>query len=230
MVYYHGGGFALYGLESHDNVCRRLCLLNHCIVVSVDYRLAPEHIFPAAHLDAFMALTWVVKNIHHFGGNPENLVVAGDSAGGNLAACMAHKCLKENIPLKAQVLIYPWIDGKLNNPSIERNGKGYMLEKETMLWFQKLYTPLPEDRCKPEVSPCYESNFNGLAATFIITAQFDPLLDDGFNYFKQLSEAKVKVKYKEYQELFHGFFNLPLVHENAMQCYKDIARFLAEIK
>lgn len=230
IIYYHGGGFALYNLESHDNVCKRLCRDNKALVVSVDYRLAPENPFPAAHHDAFEALKWIILNIEKFGGDPKNLVVAGDSAGGNLAACVAHNCLKEKILLKAQVLIYPWIDGKLNNPSIERNGKGYMLEKETMLWFQKLYTPNPEDRCKPDVSPCYESSFSGLAPAFIITAQFDPLLDDGFNYFKQLNEAKVRVKYKEYQELFHGFFNLPMMHENAMNCYKDIARFLAEIK
>jgi acetyl esterase len=159
IIYYHGGGFVLYHLEAHDNVCRRLCVMNDCIVVSVDYRLAPEYCFPAAHDDAFAAIQWVKKNIATYGGNAENLVVAGDSAGGNLAACMAHRCKKENILLKAQIMIYPWIDGKLNNPSIDRNGNGYLLEKETMFWFQKQYTPRKEDQCKPEVSPCYETDF-----------------------------------------------------------------------
>ncbi len=134
-----------------------------CIVVSVDYRLAPEYTFPVAHEDSFKALQWVRQNIKTYGGNPEDLVVGGDSAGGNLSACMAHRCKKENIHLKAQILIYPWIDGRLNNPSIDRNGTGYMLTKGTMFWFQKKYTPRVEDRCVPNVSPCFETDFTGLA-------------------------------------------------------------------
>lgn len=230
IVYYHGGGFVLYNLEAHDNVCRRLCRDNNAIVVSVDYRLAPEFTFPAAHNDAFEALLWVKKNIGKYGGDAENIVVAGDSAGGNLAACMAHRCIKNNIKLKAQILIYPWIDGKLKNPSIDRNGSGYMLEKETMFWFQKVYVPNEVERLIPEVSPCYESDFTKLPPAFIITGEFDPLIDDGYNYFTQLSKAKVMVKYKEYLELFHGFFNLPLMHVNVLHCYDDIRNFLAMIK
>ena len=226
IIYYHGGGFVLYGLHSHDNVCRRICRMNNCLVVSVDYRLAPEHTFPAAHDDAFTALKWVRKNIETFGGNPNYLVVSGDSAGGNLAACMAHKCKKDGIPLKAQILGYPWIDGKLNNPSIDRNGKGYLLEKETMFWFQKQYTPRQDDHCAPEVSPCYESDFTGLAPAFIITAQFDPLLDDGFNYFTQLKNAGNHAQYKEYEGMFHGFLSIPGIHSSALQAYSDANEFL----
>lgn len=226
IIYYHGGGFVLYGPDSHDNVCRRLCKMNNCIVVSVDYRLAPEHTFPVGHEDSFNALLWVRKNIGNYGGNPDDLVVAGDSAGGNLSACMAHRCKKEGIPLRAQVLIYPWIDGRLNNPSIDRNGEGYLLTKPTIFWFQKMYTPNIEDRCKPEVSPCFENDFGGLAPAFILTAQFDPLLDDGLNYCKQLKDAGNKVQYKEYPALFHGFFNLPRVDKNARRAYDDIAEFL----
>jgi acetyl esterase len=229
IIYYHGGGFVLYRLEAHDNVCRRLCKMNNCIVVSVDYRLAPEHTFPAAHDDAFAALKWVKNNISSYGGNGGDLVVAGDSAGGNLSACMAHRCKKENISLKAQVLIYPWIDGRLNNPSIDRNGKGYLLTKGTMFWFQKMYTPRVEDRCVPKVSPCFETDFTGLAPSFTITAQFDPLLDDGFNYYQQLKSAGNKAYYKEYPELFHGFFNLPGADENAKRTYDDLAEFLKSL-
>ncbi len=229
IIYYHGGGFVLYGLNSHDNVCRRLCHVNNCVVVSVDYRLAPEHTFPAAHDDSFTALQWVRKNISNYGGNAEDIVVAGDSAGGNLSACMAHRCKKENILLTAQILIYPWIDGKLNNPSIDRNGKGYLLEKETMFWFQKQYTPRKEDQCLPEVSPCYEKNFSGLAPAFILTAELDPLLDDGYKYYKQLEAAGNKGRYKEYEGLFHSFFNLPGMHTLAMQSYYDIKEFLKTV-
>jgi acetyl esterase len=226
IIYYHGGGFVLYGIKSHDNVCRRLCKMNNCVVVSVDYRLAPEHTFPAAHEDAFTAIKWVRKNIAQYGGNPDDLVVAGDSAGGNLAACMAHRCKKENIPLTAQILIYPWIDGAMNNPSIERNGKGHLLEKETMFWFQQQYTPNKEDYCRPEVSPCYEKDFTGLAPAFMLTAELDPLLDDGYKYFQQLKSAGNKGCYEEYKGLFHSFFNLPGVHPIAMKSYHDIREFL----
>lgn len=226
MVYYHGGGFVLYRLDSHDNVCRRLAAMNNCIVVSVDYRLAPEDTFPAAHEDAFTALQWVRKNIAQYGGNADDLFVAGDSAGGNLSACMAHRCRKENIALKGQILIYPWVDGKLTNPSIERNGQGYLLTKPTMFWFQKQYTPHKEDQCVPTVSPCYETEFAGLAPAYILTAQFDPLLDDGYKYYNQLKNAGVKVSYREYPGLIHGFFNIPLVAPEGMQAYNDIKTFM----
>lgn len=226
IVYYHGGGFVLYGIYSHDGVCRRLAKSTNSIVVSVDYRLAPEHTFPAAHDDAYSALLWVKNNIEQFGGNPNNIVVAGDSAGGNLAACMALRCKKENIPLTAQILVYPWIDGKLNNPSIEKNGSGYLLEKETMFWFQQQYTPHEQDRCVPEISPCYEKDLTGLAPAFILTAEHDPLLDDGHKYALQLQHAGNLVSYKEYPGMFHSFINLPGVHDVALQAYSDIKNFL----
>lgn len=229
IIYYHGGGFVLYGIYAHDNVCRRLCAMNNCLVVSVDYRLAPEHTFPASHNDAFNAIQWVRNNIQNYGGDPNNLVVAGDSAGGNLSACMAVRCKKEGIPLKGQILVYPWIDGKLDNPSIERNGQGYLLERETMFWFQEQYTPRKEDQCVPELSPCYEKDLSGLAPAFILTAELDPLLDDGYKYYNQLNEAGNIVHYKEYQGMFHSFFSLPGVHPIAMGAYHDIHGFLQQL-
>ncbi|MCW3126110.1 MAG: hypothetical protein JWO03_1768 [Bacteroidetes bacterium] len=230
IIYYHGGGFVLYGPESHDYVCRRLCAMNDCVVVSVDYRLAPEHTYPAAHEDAYTAIKWVRNNIAHYGGDPNDIVLAGDSAGGNLSACMAHRCRNENIPLTAQVLIYPWIDGKLNNPSITRNGEGYLLTYPTMLWYQKKYTPRVEDQCEPGVSPCYEADHTGLAPAFILTAEFDPLLDDGYKYCEQLKAAGNNVKYTEYPALIHGFFNLPRVDRHAMKAYWDIKEFLSDLQ
>lgn len=229
MLYYHGGGFVFYRLDGHDLVCRRLCAMNDCIVISVDYRLAPEHTFPTAHEDSFKALKWAIENAESLGGNPNDIIVAGDSAGGNISACMAHRCKKENIALKAQILIYPWIDGKLDNPSIERNGKGYLLEKNAMFWFQEMYTPRKEDQLKPEVSPCYESDFTGLAPAFILTASLDPLLDDGVKYYEQLSAAGNRARYENYEPLFHSFFNLPYVHPNAMKAYYDVWEFLKSV-
>ena len=229
IVFYHGGGFVLYGPDSHDNVCKRLCRMNDCIVVSVDYRLAPEHTYPAAHDDAYKALLWVRQHISEYGGNPNDIVVAGDSAGGNLSACMAFRCREAGIPLTAQVLIYPWVDGRLNNPSIDRNGEGYLLTKPTMLWYQQQYTPRVEDQCAPGVSPCFEMNHHGLAPAMILTAQFDPLIDDGLKYAEQLRAAGNKVVYREYKDLFHGFFNVPFVSREARQSYDDIREFLKEV-
>lgn len=229
MVYFHGGGFVFFHLEAHDRVCRRLCAMNNCIVVSVDYRLAPEHTFPAAHEDAFMALKWAAENAEFLGGNPNDIVVAGDSAGGNLAACMAHRCKKENIALKAQILIYPWIDGKLNSSSLDKNGDRFMPGKKVLYWLQRQYVPNVEDRLKPEISPCYESDFTGLPPVFVLTATFDPLLDDGARYYEQLKAAGNKARYENYDPLFHAFFNLPYVHSNAKKAYSDIQTFLNEI-
>lgn len=229
ILYYHGGGFVFYGLNSHDNVCKRICKMNDCIVVSIDYRLAPEHTFPAAHDDAFKAILWARENIEKYGGNPEKIIVAGDSAGGNLAACMAHRCKDANIPLLAQILIYPWTDGTINSPSIHKNATGYMLTYQNLLWFQKQYTPNPEDHCNPQVSPLHESDFRGLAPAFIATATFDPLLDDGYNYYKKLEDAGNTCKYVEYKEMIHGFFNIPYMDKRALQCYYDIQNFLKDL-
>ncbi len=229
IVFYHGGGFVLYDVSSHDNCCRKLCKMNNSIVVSVDYRLAPEHTFPAAHEDAYNALKWVHDNAEQLGGNANDMIVAGDSAGGNLAACMAHRFRKEGIPLKGQILVYPWIDGKLKNPSIDRNGEGYLLEKKTMIWFQQQYTPRPEDHCVPEVSPCYEKEFTGLAPAFILTAEYDPLIEDGVNYFNQLQRADIHSDFKCYTELFHGFFNIPGISSMAKESYTDIQKFISKL-
>lgn len=229
ILYFHGGGFVLYNIDSHDFVCRRLCQMNNCIVVSVEYRLAPEYTFPVAHLDAEVALHWTLENISRYQGDNSKIIVAGDSAGGNLAACLAHYAKKNKLPLLGQILIYPWIDGKLNQPSIEKNGIGYLLTKESLFWFQKTYTPNPADRCVPELSPIYQADCSGLASCFILTASLDPLLDDGKNYFERLKKEGTVVQYKEYKNLFHGFFNTPLVARDALQAYVDIQKFIAAL-
>jgi acetyl esterase len=230
IVYYHGGGFAMYNMDSHDAVCRRLCIMNKALVLSVDYRLAPEHIFPAAHKDAYRALVWAHQHIQEYNGNPDKIMVAGDSAGGTLAACMAHRVKQEKtMQLLGQILVYPWVDGKINAPSVDRNGTGYFLTKETMLWFQKKYTPDPKDFCNPGVSPLYEKDFTGLPPAFILTAEFDPLLDDGRSYAEKLKSANNNVRYKEYKGLVHGFFNIPKIDREAMGAYYDVKDFISSI-
>jgi acetyl esterase len=230
IIYYHGGGFAMYDLDTHDAVCRRHCVMNQSIVVSVDYRLAPEYTFPAAHEDAWQALQWIHKNISKYNGNPDKIILAGDSAGGNLAACMAIRAKKENLfQLAGQVLVYPWVDGRINSASVDRNANGYFLTKETMLWFQKKYTPDPKDHCNPLVSPLFETDFTGLAPAFIPTAEYDPLLDDGKSYADKLSAAGVQVNYKEYKGLVHGFLNIPGIDPEAMQAFRDIRDFIGQL-
>ena len=230
IVYYHGGGFAMYSPDTHDAVCRRLCVMNDAVVVSVDYRMAPEFTFPLAHEDAYRALLWVHNNCAQLNGNGEKIIVAGDSAGGNLSACMAHRVRKEkSMKLAGQVLVYPWVDGRINSPSVERNGMGYFLTKEAMLWFQKKYTPDPKDHCDPLVSPLFETDFSGLAPAFVITAEFDPLLDDGKSYADKMNAAGVQVRYTEYKGLVHGFLNILGIDPLAMKAFKDIRDFIREL-
>jgi acetyl esterase len=203
--------------------------MNDCIVVSVDYRLAPEYQYPAAHEDAYQAIKWIKKNIVRYGGNSQNMLVAGDSAGAAIAASMAHRCHRDGIRLRAQILIYPWIDGRLTNPSLDRNGEGYMLTKKAIVWFQKQYTPRAEDHCLPDVSPCYESDFTDLPPAFILTAELDPLIDDGYRYFHQLKAGGTPCHYHEYKGLIHGFINIPMIAPEAMSAFDDIKKFLAGI-
>jgi len=227
IIYFHGGGFAYYNINSHDYVTRRLCVMNDCIVISVDYKLAPEFTFPAAHEDAYKVIEYVYENAHDLDIDDTKIIVAGDSAGGNLSACACHQFKNhKSIKIAAQVLIYPWIDGKLKSDSIEKYKTGFLLNKDALFWFQKTYTPNKKDRLNPEVSPIYNNNFKRLAPAFVITAEFDPLKDEGFAYAEKLKENGNIVLYKEYKELVHGFFNIPKLSDEAMQAYYDIQSFL----
>lgn len=230
IVYFHGGGFVFYNIDSHDYVTRRLCAMNDCTVISVNYRLAPEHTFPAAHLDAYKVIEYVATHAEELGIDASKIIVAGDSAGGNLAACAVHH-FKNNpdVKIAAQVLIYPWVDGKIASDSIERYKEGFLLTKQAMLWFQQMYTPNKEDQLNPEVSPIYHTDFKGLAPAFVLTAEYDPLKDEGKAYADKLKAAGNVVLYKDYKALVHGFFNLPKLSEESMQAYYDIQAFLKKI-
>ncbi|MCB9034462.1 MAG: alpha/beta hydrolase [Chitinophagales bacterium] len=230
ILYFHGGGFSLYGLDSHDCVCRRLAKMNNCNVFSVDYRLAPEHVFPAAHNDAKTIVNWAFKNIEKYNGNKNKIIVAGDSAGGNLAACLAHYCKKEKLPLMAQILVYPWVDGTSSFPSINQLATGYFLTKAGILYFRDTYLSNKLDYTNVEFSPYYEKDFSNLAPVFVLTAAFDPLKDEGFAYYEKLKAANNNAQYKEYKEVFHSFFNIPYIDENAMQAYTDIQLFLNQFE
>lgn len=230
IIYFHGGGFVFYNIESHDYVTRRLCSMNDATVISVDYRMAPEHTFPAAHEDAYTVIEYVAAHAERLGVDASKIIVAGDSAGGNLSACAAHYFKQHpKVKIAAQILVYPWIDGKLSSSSIEQYKDGFLLTEKTMHWFQQTYTPKVEDRLKPEISPIYHTDFKHLPPAFILTAAYDPLKEDGRVYSEKLKMNGNVVLYKDYKDLIHGFFNLPKLSIESMQAYYDIQSFLRKV-
>lgn len=228
IVYFHGGGFVVGNLESHDNVCRRVCKQNQAVVVSVDYRLSPEFQFPIPGEDAYDATKWVFNNANEINGNADKIIVMGDSAGGNIAALVSIKArdLKE-INIAAQILIYPWLDATFNHKSYKENGQGYLLTQENLDFFDINYVPSIVPKTDPNLSPIFLRDFKNLAPTFIATAQFDPLRDEGNLYGKRLQEHGNICQVIEYKNLVHGFFNIPKIAQESMQCYKDVNQFIA---
>jgi acetyl esterase len=206
-VYFHGGGWVVCNLDSHDDICRQICKRAHTVVVSVDYRLAPEHKFPAAPDDCYAATCWVAQHASLFGGDPARLVVAGDSAGGNLAAVVSLRARDESGPaIKAQVLLYPVTDHvSVMRKSYEERATGYGLTREAMQWFWGHYLAKPEDGAHPHASPLRAKSLAGLPPAYVVTAEYDPLRDEGEAYAKALETAKVPTQLIRYPDLNHGF-------------------------
>ena len=219
LVYLHGGGWVIGNLDTHDGVCRHFCTNGNWVVVSVDYRLAPEAPFPQAVEDSWTAVQWVYANIDARGGNPEQIIVGGDSAGGNLAAVVAHRARdRGEFRLAAQVLIYPATDMTCTLESHQRNGEGYLLTRHSIDWFLGHYLPVGHDRRDPEASPHFASDFRDLPPAVLVTAGFDPLLDEGHAYGEKLSAASVVVVERCWEGMIHGFItNLGLMPQ-ANQC------------
>jgi acetyl esterase len=207
LVWFHGGGWVLGTLDAADHVCRELTNVASCVVVSVDYRLAPEHLFPAAPDDCEAAYSWVLGNAASFGGDPARVAVGGDSAGGNLAAVVSLRAKEHGAPLPVlQVLVYPVTDHNLDRPSYHKNGEGYLLTTVAMRWFWDEYLPAPVRRSHPHASPIYATDLTGLPPALIITAEFDPLCDEGEAYSELLRQAGVPVTVTRYDGMIHGFF------------------------
>jgi acetyl esterase len=215
LVFLHGGGWVIGNLDSHDVSCRALCKRAEVVVVSVDYRLAPEHPHPAASDDAWAALTWVAAHGDEVGGDASRLAVGGDSAGGNLAALMALRARDEGGPaLRHQMLIYPVTDLAAETASHVENGEGYFLTTETMRWFIDHY--LGPDRAHgdpadPAISPLRADDLSGLPPAQVLTAEFDPLRDEGDAYAARLAEAGVPVDHVQHPGLVHGFIGMGLL-------------------
>jgi len=207
LVYFHGGGWVTGSLDSHDAPCRVLANEARCIVLSVDYDLAPEHPFPDAPDDAVAAFRAIADHAPSLGVDTSRIAVGGDSAGGNLAAVVSADVRADAIRPMFQLLFYPSTDATMSMPSIKTLGHGFFLERETMDWFIDRYVPDRTMRSLPRVSPLWASDFKGLPQTLVVTAGFDPLRDEGEAYARKLKEAGVAVDYRCYGSLFHGFIN-----------------------
>ena len=208
LLWLHGGGWVIGDLESADATARMLANRSGAVVVSVDYRLAPEHKAPAALEDCLAALVWTVENAELLGVTAAKVAVGGDSAGGNLAALLCHRVRDEFGPqIDFQLLVYPVTDCTLGHPSIEENADGYFLTKAAMVWFVGHYLGETDPK-DPTVSPLYADRCDGLPPALVITAEFDPLRDEGEAYAQRLREAGVVVQQRRFDGQIHGFFGL----------------------
>ncbi|WP_128476862.1 alpha/beta hydrolase [Halorussus pelagicus] len=217
LVYYHGGGWVLGTLDSIDGVCRRLARRGECVVVSVDYRLAPEHPFPAAVEDADAALQWVADHAETFGGDPDRLAVGGTSAGGNLAAVTAMRVRDarrdperdESVPdIARQFLFYPITDYAFDTDSYAENGDGPLLTETDMRWFWDRYLRSEVDGANPYAAPLRAPDLADLPPATVVTCGFDPLRDEGVAYANRLAEAGVEVRHDHHPDQPHGFLSM----------------------
>ncbi len=206
IVYIHGGGWVLGNLDTTDALCRNFANLSQCIVVSTNYRHAPEHKFPAALEDAYAATKWVSENAASFGGDASRLAVCGTSAGGNLAAAVALMARDRGAPhIAFQVLIVPVTNFSFDTDSYRANADGYVLTREVMEWCWSHYLEHPQDSANPYASPLCAPDLSGLPPAFIATAEYDPLRDEGKAYADRLRDAGVPVEYHCYEGMIHSF-------------------------
>lgn len=207
-VHYHGGGWVIGDLDTHDADCREICSGARCVVVAVDYRLAPEHPFPAAPEDCYAATLWAVTNARQLGATDTAVTVGGDSAGGNLAAVVCLMARDRGGPdIAMQLLIYPVVDAAMDTESFRSNGDGYLLTADGMTWFWDHYCPDPATRLDPLASPLRAEDLSRLPPAFVMTAEFDPLRDEGEAYAERLRAAGVSVEVRRFDGLIHGFFS-----------------------
>ncbi len=225
LVFFHGGGFVLGDLDTHDRLARRLCALARVRVISVDYRLAPEHRFPAARDDAVQSVRAMIAFADRFGVDPDALAVGGDSAGGNLAAAVA-QALGPAAGLKLQLLIYPVLQWAplAAAPALQ---EGFVLSRATLDWIRKRYLA-DVDLMDPRVSPLFAPALSGLAPTYLVTAGWDPLRHEGRAYADKLAAAGVRVTYKDYPDQPHGFFSMTRVSPVAKPAIAEAAAALAK--
>jgi acetyl esterase len=229
VLFFHGGGWVMGGIGSHDATCRHLADDVGCLVASVGYRLAPENPFPAAIDDAWAATCWLIDHAGEFGGDPRRVAVAGDSAGGNLAAVVARLARDQGRALSFQLLIYPVVDRRLDRPSMVENAEGYLLERADVEWFWALYDPDGMAATDGRATLTAAGALEGLAPALVITAEHDPLRDEGEEYGKRLRDAGVPVTVRRYPRVFHGFFGMRGILDAATAAAEEAASALRSV-
>lgn len=226
LINFHGGGWVIGDLDTADGVCRDFCASANCIVVSVDYRMAPEHRYPAAVVDSYAATCWVADNAESLGGNGK-LAVGGESAGGNLAAVVSLKARDEAGPaIDFQLLAYPVVDADFGLASYRENGEGYLLTTEAMTWFWDHYCPDQGRRAEPDASPAKAENHADLPPALILTAEFDPLRDEGEAYAATLAAAGVDAQAIRFDGLIHDFLATAQLFSVCRSAFDKVAGLL----
>lgn len=215
LVYLHGGGWTIGDLDTHDVLCRSLCLQAQGVVVSVDYRMGPEHKFPAAYEDAVAAWQWVASQAQVLGVDPARIAIGGDSAGGNLAAAACLGLREQGLKPVLQLLIYPSTLMAPETASYQTNGQGYMLTRDSMAWYSGNYLRGPQDAQDWRASPQLAASHANLPPAFVLTAGFDPLRDEGLMYADALSQAGVSSQYICFERQIHGFITMGRVLQEA---------------
>jgi acetyl esterase len=227
LVFFHGGGWVIGNLDSHDVVCRKLADEGQLIVISIDYRLAPEHKFPAAVDDVIAATKWIAGNAGQLGIDASRLVIGGDSAGGNLAAVVAIAARDGNGPaIAGQVLIYPAVDFAMTHPSHREPETSILLTHTVIRWFRDHYLNSAADAENWRASPVRAETLTGLPPAFVLTAGADPLRDEGEEYARRLEKAGVSVTYRTFPGQFHGFFTMGKLLDQANVAARDIGAWL----
>jgi acetyl esterase len=224
VIYFHGGGWTIGSMDECDTLCRTLAISLGVAVVNVDYRLAPEHPYPAGPDDCWTALRWASERITEIAGDPVPLIVMGESAGGNLATVVARRALAEGAPhLDGQVLVYPVTDADFGRPGYADPANQLMLTADSMIWFWDHYVPDPMNRLDPDVAPLRAASLAGLPPAIVLTAEYDVLRDEGEAYADRLREAGVPVELKRFEGQMHGFF--PMI--NVLPGSADAISYLA---
>lgn len=228
LVHFHGGGCVIGSIESHDATCGFLASVGRFAVLSAEYRLAPEHPYPAAVEDADAVVRWVAGHATTLGFDPDRLGVGGDSAGGNLATVAARHARDRGEPaLAVQLLIYPSTDATCDRPSMHENAEGYVLEAATIRWFRSHYVPDDDGWTDPDVSPLLADDLAGLPPAVVVTAEYDPLRDQGDAYAEALAASGVEVRHLRYPGLIHTFVQIPSISERSREALEELAREVA---
>ncbi len=227
VLFLHGGGFVV-GRDGYEAPLRELALAADCLLIAPECRLAPEHPFPAAADDALAVARWLAAEVTTLGSSAARLGVAGDSSGGNLAATVTHQLAREGAPPAYQLLIYPMLDATASSASYTEFAEGYGFTRQKSEWYFDQYLPPAVDRRSPRASPLFDDHLGAVPRTLVVTAEFDPLRDDGESYAQQLRRAGVTVEVWRYAGMIHGFFQMTGALEGSRQLHRALGEWMRE--